>query len=351
MSKLFCIQTYRQARDQINKDFEFRQKDRETQQRVDTFNQTKLAEMREKNKEKAVILSKNINIVNKLHEDRIQQIKDRLNRHNINLNKTQLSSTKTLPLTTYSPSLNQTQFILTQHRNRLERLRKTYENETHKKLAIYTRRREDYFNQIKNKSSIHNTIVNDKMIEHIGVKSIGTDDLKNELDLQESKRLNMHNEYLYNKYNSICAYAKARHLRGVEVRKRKRGMIEKCESEIIKVAHDAMIGSYEDRLPPNYFQLTQNQLKRIDRRREAKERKEGIDREEAKKKIETDAKTLNDELHKFYKIMAREKRNEDIREKILIKTIRKQEEEDYNLEQTLRKLEKLKNKSIYKNDN
>ena len=52
MSKLFCIQTYRQARDQINKDFEFRQKDKETQQRVDTFNQTKLAEMREKIKKK-----------------------------------------------------------------------------------------------------------------------------------------------------------------------------------------------------------------------------------------------------------------------------------------------------------
>jgi hypothetical protein len=350
MSKAFCIKTYRNALNQMNKDFEFHKKDLDTQKRIDLLSQNKLAELRTKNQTKTKILSRNIERNKQFQEERIQQIQKRLNRNNTLI--TQTFSNKTLPITgTCSPKLEHTLYILTQHKNELERLRKSYENITYKKIAVYTQRRGVHFEQRQKKFNTHNKIVNEKMNKHIAIKSIGTGALKNELDLQEANRLNSHNKYLHDKYNSIISYARSRNLHGSEVRMRKRKVIEQSENEINKVVKDVIGSSYEDYIPPNYFNLSQQQLKRIDRRKEVKERKDEMNKEEARKKVEDDSKILNNELNKFYKIMTREQHNKIKRENILFQTIQQQEQEDYNLERTHRKLENLKNKSIYKSIN
>jgi hypothetical protein len=132
---------------------------------------------------------------------------------------------------------------------------------------------------------------------------------------------------------------------------RKRKIIEQSGNEINKVVKDVIGSSYEDYIPPNYFNLSLQQLKRIDRRKEVKKRKEEMNKEEALKKVDDDSKILNNELNKFYKIMTREQHNKNKRENILFKTIQQQEQEDYNLERTHKRLENLKNKSIYKSIN
>ena len=81
----FCHKTYRNALNQLNKDFEFHKKDLDTQKRIDILSQNRLAELRNKNQTKRKILSRNIERNKKLQEERIQQIQKRLNKHNIYL--------------------------------------------------------------------------------------------------------------------------------------------------------------------------------------------------------------------------------------------------------------------------
>ena len=307
-------QTFQKAKEQQNKDYEFFQKDIQIKNRIESQNQAKLAQMKERENTKAQWLAKNKEKNQKQKEERIQKIKDKLNLNNTNHKKSpspsklllsnSISSNSPLYKTALprSPSFNsQTELIITKTRSKDEQLRKSYESEIYNKLSSYTKIKNEHLQQIKNKCNSHNAFVNYKMNQNIIAKSIGTDKLKNEIELQDAHRLNAYNKYLNDKQHNLNIYNEALYKHSVEVRMRKNELKSYNQNKLEQVIHDARIGSYEDHLPNNNFQLNPNELKRIEKRKEIKEKYEENKTKEMQKKQERDNQILNNEFINFEK--------------------------------------------------
>ena len=352
-------QTFQKAKEQQNKDYEFFQRDIQIKNRIESQNQAKLAQMKEKENKKANWLSKNREKNIKQNEEKIQKIKDKLNINNTkkspsptklftpNLISSNTSLYKTaLPR---SPSFHsKTKLMINRTRNKDEQLRQSYESEIYNRLSSYTKIKNEHLQQIKNKFNSHNCSVNDKMNQNIIAKSIGTDKLKNEIELQNAHRLNAYNKYLHEKQNSLNIYNCALYKHGVEVRMRKNELRSDDQDKLEQVINNARFGSYENHVPNINFQLSPNQLKRIERRKEAKEKFDENQKKEMKRMQERGKQILNNEFSKFNKICQKELNNDNKKDKIHVGAIRKQEKEDYENQQTQKQLDNLKNTAIYK---
>lgn len=231
-----------------------------------------------------------------------------------------------------------------------EKNRKQYEFNINNKISNYSANRRQYLDKIKEKFYAQNENVRNKMEYHIEEQKKENNDLKNEIDLANAQRFDNYKAYLAQKKEEIYERVDKLNEKHESARLRKQKMIQNNENQIYKIVKDIREGNQEESENNNISNTSETILKQIEKRNKVKQKQI-----ENNSIIQQNMNNRNEEIliNEFEKFKHANKVELEVKRKQqhnLLKTIFTQEEYDRKLENMQKKLNKLKNESVYKVD-
>ena len=335
-------QMLERAKRQNAKDIEILIKDIKIHNKIVDKRNAKREEMKLKAEERERKVLENRRLKEELQKEKINKIKQRQKSKEINQLEQKFSRIVS--------QKRQTNFNGEKVEEFNEKNRKQYEFNINNKLSNYSANRQQYLDKIKDKFYSQNENVRNKMEYHIEEQKKENNDLKNEIDLTHAQRFDNYKTYITQKKAEIYERADKLNEKHESARLRKQKMIQNNENQIYQIVRDIRDGNEDESQNNNTSNTSETILKQIEKRNKVKQKQL-----ENNSIIQQNMNNRNEEIliNEFEKFKHANKVELEVKKKQqhnLLKTIFTQEEYDRKLENMQKKLNKLKNESVYRVD-
>lgn len=338
-------QIIKRAKDQNQKDIELLLRDIKTHNKVEEQRRAKKEEMRLRAEEREKRAIENRRLNEELQKEKVKQIKERQKSKEV----------KRITQEYHKLAERQTNFNGERVQEINERTRKQYESNVYSKLNQFSNNRQQYLDKIRERFYLQNEDVRNKMENHREEEKKENNDLKNEIDILNAKRYDNYKNITQLKEEENYERAERINEKHINARKRKNQMIQQSENQIYKIVNDIKNGNDMNTIIENEKKqregiIPEHIKKNIEQRNEVKRKQS-----ENSLILENQRKMNNEEIlqKEFEKFKNANKVELDVKKKQqrnILRTVFAQEDYDRKVEDMEKKINQIKNNSVYRVD-
>ena len=338
-------QIIKRAKDQNQKDIELLLRDIKTHNKVEEQRRAKKEEMRLRAEEREKRAIENRRLNEELQKEKVKQIKERQKSKEV----------KRITQEYHKLAERQTNFNGERVQEINERTRKQYESNVYSKLNQFSNNRQQYLDKIRERFYLQNEDVRNKMENYREEEKKENNDLKNEIDIANAKRYDNYKNITQLKEEENYERAERINEKHINARKRKNQMIQQSENQIYKIVNDIKNGNDMNTIIENEKKQREGiipaHIKRnIEQRNEVKRKQS-----ENSLILENQRKINNEEIlqKEFEKFKNANKVELDVKKKQqrnILRTVFAQEDYDRKVEDMEKKINQIKNNSVYRVD-
>ena len=338
-------QIIKRAKEQNQKDIELLLRDIKTHNKIEEQRRAKKEEMRLRAEEREKRAIENRRLNEELQKEKVKQIKERQKSKEV----------KRITQEYHKLAERQTNFNGERVQEINERTRKQYESNVYSKLNQFSNNRQQYLDKIRERFYLQNEDVRNKMENHREEEKKENNDLKNEIDILNAKRYDNYKNITQLKEEENYERAERINEKHINARKRKNQMIQQSENQIYKIVNDIKNGNDMNTIIENEKKqregIIPEHIKRnIEQRNEVKRKQS-----ENSLILENQRKMNNEEIlqKEFEKFKNANKVELDVKKKQqrnILRTVFAQEDYDRKVEDMEKKINQIKNNSVYRVD-
>lgn len=338
-------QIIKRAKDQNQKDIELLLRDIKTHNKVEEQRRAKKEEMRLRAEEREKRAIENRRLNEELQKEKVKQIKERQKSKEV----------KRITQEYHKLAERQTNFNGERVQEINERTRKQYESNVYSKLNQFSNNRQQYLDKIRERFYLQNEDVRNKMENYREEEKKENNDLKNEIDIANAKRYDNYKNITQLKEEENYERAERINEKHINARKRKNQMIQQSENQIYKIVNDIKNGNDMNTIIENEKKqregiIPEHIKKNIEQRNEVKRKQS-----ENSLILENQRKMNNEEIlqKEFEKFKNANKVELDVKKKQqrnILRTVFAQEDYDRKVEDMEKKINQIKNNSVYRVD-
>ena len=338
-------QIIKRAKDQNQKDIELLLRDIKTHNKVEEQRRAKKEEMRLRAEEREKRAIENRRLNEELQKEKVKQIKERQKSKEV----------KRITQEYHKLAERQTNFNGERVQEINERTRKQYESNVYSKLNQFSNNRQQYLDKIRERFYLQNEDVRNKMENYREEEKKENNDLKNEIDIANAKRYDNYKNITQLKEEENYERAERINEKHINARKRKNQMIQQRENQIYKIVNDIKNGNDMNTIIENEKKqregiIPEHIKKNIEQRNEVKRKQS-----ENSLILENQRKMNNEEIlqKEFEKFKNANKVELDVKKKQqrnILRTVFAQEDYDRKVEDMEKKINQIKNNSVYRVD-